>query len=203
MNEQILKDVLEDVLGELKEANRCLTDMRTRLATLEGEVNGFEQKLNDQQVIVHPPDLAPVLEMTREQGNILREEMAEATGNMRKEMTYSIRTLTDVVESQPKPIVRQWRISLFPERDHAGSWKHFINWLFGAILLALLVGAVYALGGRYIERMYPPQTDLPAVPSEPAGKGEPLPAGKKGEMRIKRARNAKRILPDSSKMRQK
>jgi hypothetical protein len=168
--------------------------MRTRLNTLEGKVDGFEQKLDDQQVIVNPPDPAPVLDMIREEGSA-----------MRKEMTERIKVLSDMVESQPKPIVRQWRLSLFPEWDHTGSWKHFINWLFAATLGALLVGALYALGSQYMQRMHPAQT-VTEVPSAPAGSGAPeVPSGKKGEMRTKKVRgnrvsDAKRISPDTSKM---
>lgn len=160
MNEEVLKDVLEDVLEELKEANRSLTDMRTRLAALEGKTGGFEQKLSDQQVIVHPPDLTPVANAVTKQGEGLQSKMETQVSAFRTEMEANIRRLALTVEAQPKPIVRQWRISLFPESDRSGSYKHFINWLFGGIVLALLVGVLYTLGRQYIGQMAPAPADV-------------------------------------------
>lgn len=156
MNEQMLKDVLEDVLEELKEANRSLKDLRTRLSGLEGKVDTFEQKLNDQQVIVQPPDLAPVLGAISEQGKSQQAQSEAEVSALRAVTAEGIGRLSLAVEAQHKPIVRQWRLCFYPESDYSGNYKHFVNWLFVGCLLVLLIGVLYALGSQYLERRPPP-----------------------------------------------
>jgi len=210
-----VKDVLEDVLVELKEANGSLTDMRTRLNALEGKMNGFEQTVADmigeQGSGLRKETAEAVGDMRKETaetvGNMrnellnavgeMQQELSRAMGEMRKDMAEHTRALCHVVELQPKPIIRQWRISLFPERDHSGSWKHFINWLFGSIVLALLVGALYALGRQYMEQVHPAPAAETMAPVAPAGSGlPPLQTGKTRERRTKK----ERIPKDSSRM---
>jgi len=173
----MLKDVLEDVLEELKESNRSLTDARTRLSALEEKVGGFEQKLTDQQVIVHPPDLDPVIRLIGEQGKRSEIQTEAQVSVIRTETEAGLRRLAAAVETQPKPIVR--RICFFPENDYSGSYKHFITCLFWGIMGALLICGLYSLGSQYLDRQpYPAPMVMPADTISKAN-APPHPASKK------------------------
>ena len=162
--------VLNEVLGELKEANKSLKEMGGTIKALEGRVTGFEQMLKDQQVVVQPPDLAPTFEEIRQLTTETGVAASETVGAMQKEAGAMLGQIRMVVEqklseigtviddrlaAQPKPIMRQWRLSLFPESDKAGSYKYFISWLFGGAVLALLVGALFLLGRQYLDKWHP------------------------------------------------
>lgn len=170
MSEQIVLTVLNEVLGELKDANKSLKEMGGTITALEGKVTGFEQMLKDQQVVVQPPDLASAFEeirqLTKETGvaasetiNIVQKEAGAMPGKvhaMVEQKLSEIRTVIDGrLAEQPKPIIRHWRVSLFPESDRGGSYKYFISWLFGGTVLVVLVSALFLLGRQYLDKWHP------------------------------------------------
>ncbi len=182
MSEQVVLTVLNEVLGELKEANKSLKEMDGTIKALESRVTGFEQMLKDQQVIVQPPDLGPAFEEIRRLTSETGETASETIGNVQEKATDILNQVQVTVEQklseirkvidgrlaeQPKPIVRQWRVSLFPESDRAGSYKYFISWLFGGTVLVLLVGALFSLGRQYLDKWHPsPDEPRPAMSME-------------------------------------
>jgi hypothetical protein len=170
MSEQMVLTVLNEVLGELKEANKSQKGMAATIKALEERVAGFEQMLKDQQVIVQPPDLASAFEEIRQLTRETGDAASETVGAVQKEAGAMLGQIRMVVEqklseigtvindrlaAQPKPVIRQWRVSLFPESDKAGSYKYFISWLFGGTVLALLVGALFLLGRQYLDKWHP------------------------------------------------
>jgi hypothetical protein len=182
MNENMIKDVMEDVLQELKEANGVLSGLRSSVDALEGRVAGFEQLLKDQQVIVQPPDLGPafgeIRQLTRETGVAVSETIdsmqkgeREILDLVRVTVAQKLSEMQAVIDGrlaeQPKPVIRQWRVSLFPESDRAGSYKYFINWLFGGTALVLLVCTIFLLGRQYLDKWHPsPGEPRPAMSME-------------------------------------
>jgi hypothetical protein len=187
MSEQMVLTVLNEVLGELKEANKSLKEMGGTIKALESKVTGFEQMLKDQQVVVQPPDLDPAFEeirrLTRETGEAASEtigtvqekarDMLDQVQVMVGQKLSEIRTvIDDRLAEQPKPIMRQWRVSLFPESDREGSYKYFINWLFGGMVLVLLVGALFLLGRQYLDKWHPSAEEPKQAMSMPEVKAE-------------------------------
>jgi hypothetical protein len=170
MTESIIKDVMEDVLQELKEANRSLSGLRSAVDGLGATVTGFEQQLKDLKVVVQPPDLdaafGEIRQLTTETAVTASETIASMQ-NEAKEMldlvmvtvAQKLSAIQAVIDGrlaeQPKPIMRQWRVSVFPESDRAGSYKYFIRWLFGGTVLVLLVGALFSLGRQYLDKWHP------------------------------------------------
>ena|ERR1700754_705216 len=49
MNEQIINEVLNDILEELKQSNQSLKTLQTTVGDLQEKTSGFEQKLRGQQ----------------------------------------------------------------------------------------------------------------------------------------------------------
>jgi hypothetical protein len=129
MNEQIFNDVLNDILEELKQSNQTLKTLQTTVKELHTTTTGFEQKLADQKVIAPPADTTAIRELT---GKAMTEIAA-------------------IVEAQPKNVVKQWRLSFFPDNDRNGSFKHLINKFTLIILCAALILAAYSLALRYLE----------------------------------------------------
>lgn len=174
MNEEMIKEVLEDVLQELKDGNRLLTECRGVVAACDERVSGFEQKLKEQQVIVEPVDLTPALEVMRtEAAAMFKRESSVADlarglllveqKTLREHTAKCIKDLSDVVEAavkridaaateQQKPIVRQYRYVLFEKES---NYKLFMNWVFGTIVVVVVVGAFFLLEKQYIAKMEP------------------------------------------------
>jgi hypothetical protein len=187
MSEQMVLTVLNEVLGELKEANKSLKEMGGTIKALESKVTGFEQMLKDQQVVVQPPDLASAFEeirqLTTETGiaasetiNIVQKEAGAMLGQVRMVVEQKLSEIGTVIDGrlaeQPKPIMRQWRVSLFPESDREGSYKYFVNWLFGGTVLVLLVGALFLLGRQFLDKWHPSAEERKQAMSIPEVKAE-------------------------------
>jgi hypothetical protein len=157
------------------------------IKALEGKVTGFEQLLKDQQVVVQPPDLDPafgeIRRLTRETGDAASQtigtvqekarDMLDQVQVMVGQKLSEIRTvIDDRLAEQPKPVIKQWRISLFPDSDKTGSYKYFISWLFGGIVLALSVGALFSLGRQYLDKWHPSAEEPKQTMSMPQVKAE-------------------------------
>ena len=135
MNEQIITDVLNDILQELKQSNQLLKTLQTTIGDLQEKTSRFEQKLTDQQVI------APGV-------------------------------ISAIVEAQPKNIIRQWRLSFFPDNDINGSFKHLVNKITLGMICFALIAAGYNLGLHYLDR---PVSASQAVAPQTFGSATPGP----------------------------
>jgi hypothetical protein len=143
MDVTMLKEVLEDVLEELKESNRLLKAFGADFTRLEEKVDAFGQKLADKKI------------GTEEGLANMQLEIGDAVGWIRSELKQGLVQVAAATAAKPTPIVRQWRILLFPETDRGGSYKHFISWVFGGIVLVMLVWALFSLGREWVRRSRP------------------------------------------------
>ncbi len=155
--------VLNEVLDELKVANKSLKEMGGMVKTLESRVQAFEQK----EIRIEPTDLGPVNHLVGQLPGIIkegikgldesfRERVTVECAELRKETTAAFVKVAAAVEAQPKPIVR--RISFFPENDYSGNYKVFIRWLICGIIGAMMVAAAYVLTNEWILRNSPRET---------------------------------------------
>jgi hypothetical protein len=160
MSEQMVLTVLNEVLDELKEANKSLKEMGGTMKALELRVHDFEQK----EIRIEPPDLEPLKKKIDELPDLINLEMMRVDkdmqqqidarcGELRQETEAGMLKIATAVEAQPKPIVR--RISLFPENDKEGNYKTFIRWLIGGAIGAMIVVTAYVLINEQIQRAHP------------------------------------------------
>jgi hypothetical protein len=167
MGEQIMLTVLNEVLDELKEANKSLKEMGGTVKALETRVRAFEEK----EIRIEPPNLEPLKEKIDELPDLINGEMMRVDkymqqqivaqcGELRQETAAAMLKIAAAVEAQPKPIVR--RISFFPENDKEGNYKTFIRWLIGGTIGAMIVVTAYVLINEQIQRTYPRETQATA-----------------------------------------
>ena len=159
-SETILKrmEILETVLNEASEdanaARKAVIDLHVTVIGLCEKVDGFDQRLQEQKVIVSPVDTGPIEEAVNT--NIGKAGSALAEGLVR---------INETLERQPKPIVRQFKFSLLPDGDPYGNnrklYYKIMWWLYGLLFLVML----FRLGTNYIEtiprREYAPVERLP------------------------------------------
>jgi hypothetical protein len=150
MSEEMVLTVLNEVLGELQTANRSLKEMGGTIKTLEVRVQAFEQK----EIRIDPPDLGPLQEKIDALPGVINGEMIRVDEYMRQqivaqgaelrnEATAGLSKIAAVVETQPKPIKREFRFSLFPEFSKEVHYRLFLRWLFGAILGAMVINGFF------------------------------------------------------------
>ena len=173
--------VLNEVLEELKVANKSLKEMGGMVKTLESRVQAFEQK----EIRIEPTDLGPVNHLVGQLPGIIKEGMNSLDesfrervkvecAELRKETTAAFMKVAAAVEAQPKPIVR--RISFFPENDYSGNYKVFIRWLICGIIGAMMVLAAYVLINEWILRTYPREAPAAVSGMSMSPGAEPPPA---------------------------
>jgi hypothetical protein len=142
--------VLNDVLDELKEANKSLKEMARTVKALEARVHAFEEK----EIRIEPPNLESLKEKVDELPAAINGEMMRVDENMgqrivaqcaelRRETTAGLLKIAAAVEVQPKPIKREFRLSLFPEFSKEVHYRLFMRWLFGAILGAMVINGFF------------------------------------------------------------
>jgi len=151
MNEEIFSTVLNEILDELKESNQSLKTLQTTVKELQTTTAGFEQKLTDQQVIAPPADTTAIQELTGTAIAGMQEAVKTQLDAARCDTGNKMDHIASIVEAQPKAVVKQWRLSFFPDHDINGSFRHLINKCILALICIVLIGACYSLGLHYIE----------------------------------------------------
>jgi hypothetical protein len=187
MSEQMILTVLNEVLEELKEANKSLKGLNGKVTNLEERVQAFEQK----EIRIDPPDLEAInknmallpdsikTEMVNAEEH-LRQRITTECGQLRAEMSTGLAKIAATVETQPKPIVR--RISFFPENDQHGNYKTFIRWLIGGTICGMIILTAYVLEHEWIlhqPREWPTVATGMMMPAEDSVKPPP-PANRTG-----------------------
>src|ERR1700754_1750010 len=140
MNEQIINEVLNDILEELKQSNQSLKTLQTTVGDLQEKTSGFEQKLSGQQVIAPPADTAPIRELTDRAINTIQQDIKR-----------QLDVISAIVEAQPKNVIKKWRFSIFPDNDINGSFRHLINKITLGVICLALIAAGYKLGLHYMD----------------------------------------------------
>jgi len=128
MEPKILETVLTEVLEELKNNSQAILELTEEVTVLKEKVSVFEKKQEQLQIIAPPADTAPI------------EKVAE---------NYFLE-FCRLVEAQPKKVVRQLRLVLFPEYNTDRYYKivfgRIIPWSFGLAAVFFLV----SLGKQYV-----------------------------------------------------
>lgn len=146
--ETVLNEILEDqkrLTDSVKALNTTITDLRDKLTDLQTKVDGFDQRLSDQIITAPPADTQAIQLLVQDGMTSFRGELKEGIGHV-----------GTLIEAQPKAVVRQTRILLFPESDHNGNFKYLIGKIFLALILIVLLGVLLNLGSQYIDRTHPP-----------------------------------------------
>jgi predicted transcriptional regulator len=119
MEVQIVETVMTDLLEEQKETNKRLRELTGKMTELETKVDGFNQKLENQQVVAPPVDTKP-LEKIVNQGYLA--------------------TCAEVAK-QPKNVIKQVRFQLFPETNTDRYYRLVLSWgvLYFVALFAFLL----------------------------------------------------------------
>ena len=129
METEVLQAVLREILDELKEVKQQLSDIKKALDELKIITNSCEHKLEDINQQSNKVDMQPVIDSIEE----------------------AINSIEHRFEAQPKSIVRQFRVLLFPEYGASEYYKI----VFGRLLfwITILIAATYLflLGKSFIE----------------------------------------------------
>lgn len=128
METDILETVLKDVSEDQKENNRIIVDLSGKVTGLTEKVSAFEENQQKIKVVAPPADTSPI-------ENIAAKYFLE---------------YCRLLEGQPKKIVRQFRLVLFPESNTDRYYKivfgRLIPWSYGLIAAIFLI----SLGKQYV-----------------------------------------------------
>jgi hypothetical protein len=120
MELEVFRTAMTEQLKEQQTTNVLVEELIQQVKDLSQKLESFESKLNAQQVFAPPVNTAPILRI----------------------MNDFMDRITKIVAEQPKSIVRQWRLVLFPETN-AG---HYYKIVFGR----LIPWGLLFIGGTYL-----------------------------------------------------
>jgi hypothetical protein len=129
MELDVFRKAMMEQLEEQQTTNRLVGDLISKFQELTQKIEGFETKLDKKQILTVPPSTAPITRL----------------------LTDFMDQIRKIVAEQPKSIVRQWRLVLFPETNA----DHYYKIVFGRLIpwsLLFVVGTyVFILCRDYIE----------------------------------------------------
>jgi len=128
MEIEILDTVLKDMLEEQKKANDLTDEQNKNLDQLTQTVEKFEQRLDQLNVIAPPVDSGPIQ-------TILKDGM---------------QAMNRILENQPKSVIRQIRLVLFPESNPDRYYKVVFGRLIPWVIFISAVIFLIPLGKQYI-----------------------------------------------------
>src|SRR6186713_2999420 len=124
MELEIVETVLTEILQEIKTSNQLTTGLIEQGKKLEEKVDGFNQKLAQLKVIAPPVDTKP----------------------MEKELVNFHVEVCRIVAKQPKTVIRQVRILLFPETNAGQYYKIIFGRLIPWGLAFVVAWYLFSLG---------------------------------------------------------
>lgn len=130
MEIQTLEIVLRDVLEEQQTNNQVILDLTVKVAALTEKVSVFEETQQKLKIVAPPADTSPI-------EKIAAQHFLE---------------YCRLLEAQPKKIVRQVRILLFPETNTDYYYKIIFGRLLPWGLLFVVAVYLFSLGTHYIDR---------------------------------------------------
>jgi len=128
MEIEILETVLKDMLEEQKKANDLTQEQNKKLASLTEKTETFDRRLDLLKVIAPPVDTAPIQ-------TILKNEF---------------QTVNQILENQPKSVIRQVRLVLFPETNPDRYYKIVFGRLVPWGIFICTAICLIPLGEQYI-----------------------------------------------------
>lgn len=129
MEKEKIEFVLEDMLDELKTIANNVQDQKQQIGQLHERVFAFEEKISQE----NKADVPTV--------NIKPVEVA---------ITTASNEIKQLIQQQPRPVIRQWRFLLFPER-YAREYYAVIFKLIMWMTLACMVVVLFSLGKQALE----------------------------------------------------
>jgi hypothetical protein len=142
MDETIFETVLSEVLEELRQANVSLREMKGLVSGLEERVGVFERQLREQTVVAPPADVEPV-----------KEVVAGGLELLRGEQSAGMQRIAAILEGQPKNVVKQWRVSFFPDNGRM-DYGLLVRKLAFVAILGMVVTSLFVWGCRWLDRYY-------------------------------------------------
>ncbi len=113
MDTEIIESVLKEILEEQKAGVQVSKELDSSIKALAGKIDSFHQKLEQQKVIAPPSDTRMVQDIV-------------ASG---------ILQIQQIVATQPKSIIRNFRLLLFPEMYA----EHYYRIVFGRLLFWMMI----------------------------------------------------------------
>jgi len=130
MEIQTLEIVLKDVLEEQKASNEVILELSGKVAVLTEKVSGFEENQQKLKIVAPPANTSPI-------EKIAAQYFSE----------YCL-----LLEAQPKKVVRQLRILLFPETNT----DYYYKIIFGRLTpwggLFVVAAFLISLATHYIDQ---------------------------------------------------
>lgn len=129
MDSEIVESVLRDILEEQRAGIQATKEINTRLKDLAVEVEGLNQKLDQQKRIGSPGD----------------------PGLIQALVENGINRMEEIVSQQPKTVVRQYRFLLFPEMYADNYYRIVFGRLLFWMMTLLMATFLFMLGKQSIE----------------------------------------------------
>lgn len=129
MDTEIIESVLKEILEEQRANLQVTKDLSAGIDKLVGKIEGIYQKIERQKTTPQPAD----------------------TKLMEAIVSAGIRQIQQTVEAQPKRVVRQFRLLLFPEHFAEQYYRIVFGRLLFWMMIFLLATYLFVLGKQGIE----------------------------------------------------
>lgn len=129
MELEVFRNAMIEQLTEQQTTNRLVGELISQVRDLTQKVENFEAKLDAKQILAPPASTAPITRI----------------------LTDFMDRISKIVADQPKSIVRQWRLVLFPETNADRYYKIVFGRLIPWSLLFVGGTYVFVLCRNYIE----------------------------------------------------
>ena len=160
MKEEIIETVLNEMLQDQKQL-----------------ILALDQRLNA-QIVAPPVDTRPLEQQTKKalaQITLFQtaaldkidQRGAAISGQLNDTLTTGLQKIHATLEAQPKPIIRQWRISFFPENDRQGSYRLFLNRATVVICILAVLIVLFLLGSSWLNNIHSERVDASHAFREP------------------------------------
>lgn len=126
----VLETAVTELIREQQESNRLLTNLTYEVKELGEKIAGFEEKLKTQRIVAPSFDPAPIL----------------------RSWSQFAQNVESIVEGQPKAVVHQRRLLLFPETNAGYYYKIVFGRLIPWGLLFIGITFLFLLGKQYIDQ---------------------------------------------------
>jgi hypothetical protein len=129
MQQEILETVLTEVLEDMKIAHQAIRELTEQVKGTKEQVEGFDQKVKEMMIYVPPIDTKP----------------------FEKIVAQCFQNVCTTVENQPKNVIHQRRLLLFPETNAGQYYKIIFGRLIPWGLLFAGMCFVFSIIGKSID----------------------------------------------------
>ena len=128
MDKDIMETVLTEILEEQKKSNLLASENIQVLVEHDKRLIAIDNKLDNKLLDPVPTDAKQVERLIAE----------------------GVNKITSIVADQPKQVIHQTRILLFPEHDAHGYYKIVFGRILGWLVLVLIATYLFMLGKEFI-----------------------------------------------------